>query len=222
MSPKTLQQDLFRYEKEARRRGAGRVCGIDEAGRGPLAGPVVASAVVLPEGFNHDTLTDSKKLTSRQRESIYEELMSYSGLEWGVGVVDAEEIDRINILQATWKAMVKAREALKNPPDWTLVDGLPVAVLGNRHTAIVKGDALSLSISAASVIAKVVRDRLMRQLDRHYPQYGFAKHKGYGTRAHMEALTRHGPCPAHRRSFEPVRRALRPAPLAAVQAELAI
>lgn len=187
-----------------------------------MAGPVVASAVVLPEGFNHDTLTDSKKLTSRQRESIYEELMSYSGLEWGVGVVDAEEIDRINILQATWKAMVKAREALKNPPDWTLVDGLPVAVLGNRHTAIVKGDALSLSISAASVIAKVVRDRLMRQLDRHYPQYGFAKHKGYGTRAHMEALTRHGPCPAHRRSFEPVRRALRPAPLAAVQAELAI
>jgi ribonuclease HII len=200
--------DLFRYEKEARLRGACRICGIDEAGRGPLAGPVVAAAVILPEGFTHPTLTDSKKLTPRQREKIYQELTAFPGLEWGLGMVDGDEIDRINILQATWKAMVAAREKLQPPPDWTLVDGLRVPPLGEKQTAIVKGDLLSLSVSAASVIAKVTRDHLMEQLDRHYPAYGFARHKGYGTQAHLQALMEHGPCPAHRRSFEPVRLAV--------------
>lgn len=200
--------DLLHYEDEAKRRGARRVCGIDEAGRGPLAGPVVAAAVVLPEGFRHPTLTDSKKLTPRQREKIHQELTTQPGIEWAFALVDSDEIDRINILQATWKAMVAARDQLPAPPDWTLVDGLPVPPLGEKQTAIVKGDCLSLSISAASVIAKVTRDHLMVQLDRHYPAYGFARHKGYGTPAHLQALMEHGPCPAHRRSFEPVRVAI--------------
>ncbi len=200
--------DRLHFERKTRARGWTRVCGIDEAGRGPLAGPVAAAAVILPADFQHATLTDSKKLTPRQRERIYAELTSDASIEWSVALVEAPEIDRINILQATWQAMSKAREGLRSPPDWTLVDGLRVPLLGAEQTAIVGGDALSLSIAAASVIAKVTRDRLMKEMDERYPGYGFGRHKGYGTAAHLEALRRMGPCPIHRVSFEPVRLAL--------------
>jgi len=201
----TMRSHLLRYEREAWMRGVRRICGVDEAGRGPLAGPVVAAAVILPADFEHPKLTDSKKLTPRQRETIYEELVANKALEWGVAFVHAREIDRINILQATWKAMVDARAALRAPPDWTLVDGLRVPPLGECQTALVGGDSLSFSIAAASVIAKVTRDRWMLQLAEQYPRYGFARHKGYGTVAHLRALSEFGPCAEHRRSFEPVR-----------------
>jgi len=203
----TVRADLLRYEREAWARGARRVCGIDEVGRGPLAGPVVAAAVVLPEGFEHSRLTDSKKLTPRQREKIHEELVALQTLQWSVAFVDAREIDRVNILRATWKAMAAARAGLRDPPDWTLVDGLRVPPLGECQTAIVGGDALSFSIAAASVIAKVTRDRYMTELDKQHPRYGFTRHKGYGTTAHLQALLQFGPCPEHRRSFAPVHRA---------------
>ncbi|MBI4026116.1 MAG: ribonuclease HII [Verrucomicrobia bacterium] len=197
--------DLFHFEREAWARGVVCVCGIDEAGRGPLAGPVVAAAVVLPRDFRHPELTDSKQLTARQRENIYAELTGHPEIQWHAAFVDAGEIDRINILQATWRAMTAARDGLRPPPDWTLVDGLPVPPLGATQTAIVKGDARSFSIAAASVIAKVARDCRMLEVDREYPGYGFARHKGYGTRQHLDALSRLGACPVHRRSFAPVR-----------------
>ncbi len=196
---------MLRFEREAWNRGAEKVCGIDEVGRGPLAGPVVACAVILPRDFKHASLTDSKKLSHQKREAIYAELTGNPDVLWSLASVDAVEIDRINILQATWKAMVAAREGLSHAPDWALVDGLRVPPLGEAQTPIVKGDSLSLTIAAASVIAKVTRDRWMCDLDRQHPGYGFAKHKGYGTRVHVEALEKLGPCPAHRRSFEPVR-----------------
>ncbi len=185
-------------------RGFARVCGIDEAGRGPLAGPVVAAAVILPPTFSHPFLTDSKKLSAARRTEAFARLTRDPEVAWGVGRVEAEEIDRRNILRATWMAMVAARAALAPPPDWTLVDGRSVPPLGDACTPMVGGDARSLSIAAASVIAKVTRDRLMKELDRAYPVYGFARHKGYGTTAHLDALRTHGPCAAHRRSFLPV------------------
>jgi ribonuclease HII len=203
-----VARDLLRFEREARKQGAARICGIDEVGCGPLAGPVVAAAVVLPEDFRHKVLNDSKQLTELQRESLFQELTSNSGVQWAVTFIEVEEIDRINIRQAAWRAMVLSRDQLNPAPDWTLVDGLRVSVLGIKQTAIVKGDAKSLSIAAASVIAKVLRDRKMVELDRTYPGYGFADHKGYSTRVHLEALSKLGPCPIHRRSFEPVRLAL--------------
>jgi len=201
--------DLLSFEREAWSRGAVRVCGIDEAGRGPLAGPVVASAVILPRDFHHLKLTDSKKLTPRKREEIHEELTRNRDIHWTVASVDAQEIDRINILKATWKAMAKARATLQPEPDWTLVDGLRVPPLGEAQIFIIEGDARSFSIAAASVIAKVTRDRWMNQMDEQYPGYGFARHKGYGTKFHLEALKKLGPCPIHRHSFEPVRLAAR-------------
>ena len=199
------KKDLLFFEKEAWSRGAVRVCGIDEVGRGPLAGPVVACAVILPPKFKHRKLTDSKKLTELQREKIYEELTNHPEVIWNLASIDPEEIDRINILQATWKASVLAREGLKQASDWSLVDGLKIPALGDAQTAIIDGDTRSLSIAAASVIAKVTRDRWMSELDQKYPGYGFAKHKGYGTSLHMRALMKWGPSPIHRRSFEPVR-----------------
>ena len=208
MTPRGAR-DLLRFERKAWSRGATRVCGIDEAGRGPLAGPVVAAAVVLPPAFSHPSLTDSKQLGSQKRQEIYDQLIRHPGMDWAVAMVEVGEIDRLNILKATWKAMAEARRALHREPDWTLVDGLRVPPLGNNQTPIVQGDALSLSIAAASVIAKVTRDQWMVRLDRDYPGYGFARHKGYGTVFHLRALRRLGPCPVHRRSFAPVRQAAR-------------
>ncbi len=184
--------------------------GIDEAGRGPLAGPVVAAAVVLPEGFSHQHLHDSKKLSPGRRESIYQDLTANEPVLWAVAVVDSAEIDRLNILRATHAAMRRAVLALSQKPDYALIDGLPVNPFPIPHTAIVEGDGASLSIAAASVIAKVTRDRLMVEMDQRYPVYGFARHKGYATSHHLATLARHGPCPIHRYTFRPVGQPLFP------------
>ena len=194
----------FRYEKKLRSIGVAQIAGIDEAGRGALAGPVVAAAVVLPEKFRHRRLNDSKQLAPELREQIYSELVSDPQVRWTVGIVDSVEIDRINILRASHRAMRLAVEALIEPPDHVLIDGLPVIPFPLPQTAIIEGDCISLSIAAASVIAKVTRDRMMRDFCAHFPQYCFGQHKGYGTELHLLKLYEFGPCPIHRRSFEPV------------------
>jgi ribonuclease HII len=194
----------FRYEKKLRAIGVAHIAGIDEAGRGALAGPVVAAAVVLPEKFRHRRLNDSKQLAPELREQIYSELVSDPQVRWTVGIVDSVEIDRINILRASHRAMRLAVEALIEPPDHVLIDGLPVIPFPLPQTAIIEGDCISLSIAAASVIAKVTRDRMMRDFCAHFPQYCFGQHKGYGTELHLLKLHEFGPCPIHRRSFEPV------------------
>ncbi|MBU3665952.1 MAG: ribonuclease HII [Chthoniobacterales bacterium] len=198
--------DLSR-ERLLQARGFATVAGVDEAGRGPLAGSVVAAAVVLPGDFALDGLTDSKKLSPPKREKLFTAITATVEVAWAVGEASAAEIDDLNILRATHLAMARAVDALPRKPDHALVDGLPVRGLPVEHTALVGGDSLSLSIAAASIIAKVTRDRAMELLDAQFPQYGFARHKGYGVREHLEALREHGPCPAHRRSFAPVARA---------------
>lgn len=194
----------FKHERALRRTGLEIIAGIDEAGRGPLAGPVVAAAVILPQRFRHKTLTDSKMLTPRQRDRIHGELTGNPNVCWSVAVVLHDEIDRINILRATHQAMRRAAQSLAKTPQHVLIDGLPVRPFPIPQTALVKGDALSLSIAAASVIAKVTRDRIMREMDALYPDYGFAQHKGYCTELHLERLQTHGPCPIHRKTFLPV------------------
>jgi ribonuclease HII len=194
----------FAFEDDLATRGFARVAGVDEAGRGPLAGPVAAAAVILPAAFACPLLDDSKKLTKRRREILYHEITGNPAVVWAVALVGPEEIDAINILRATHKAMALALASLSEKPDIALVDGLPVKGLPVPHEALVKGDALSLSIAAASVIAKVTRDRFMEKLGSDFPAYGFARHHGYGTREHLEALRKHGPCRHHRRSFQPV------------------
>src|SRR5947199_10327396 len=194
----------FRYEKKLRITGISRIAGIDEAGRGALAGPVFAAAVVLPEKFRHRRLNDSKQLAPELREEIYCELVANPEIRWTVGIVDSVEIDRINILRASHKAMRFAVEALLEQPSHVLIDGLPVIPFPLPQTAIVDGDCISLSIAAASVIAKVTRDRMMRDFCVQFPQYSFSQHKGYGTELHLLKLHEFGPCPIHRRSFEPV------------------
>lgn len=196
------------FEIAARQRGFRFVAGIDEAGRGPLAGPVSAAAVILPAGFRLEGLNDSKKLTEKARESIFTQISDSSEVRWGHSFAEAEEIDEINILQATHAAMARAVGKLAEA-DYALIDGRPVKDFPLPSEGIVKGDAKSLSIAAASVIAKVMRDRLMKEWDAKYPEYGFARHKGYGTKVHLEALRAHGPCPLHRRSFAPVVEAAR-------------
>ena len=206
---------MLQFERQAWEQGVVRLAGVDEAGRGPLAGPVVAAAVVFERAFleaeQHGLLRDvddSKTLSESQRDALYALLTERCPLVMGVGLADVAEIDSLNILRATHLAMARALNALPALPERALVDGLPVSGLPCPSQAIVDGDARSLIIAAASIIAKVTRDRLMRELDRQYPVYGFAQHKGYGTRAHMQALLQHGPCLAHRRSFRPVRDAL--------------
>jgi ribonuclease HII len=194
----------FRYEKKLRANGAARIAGIDEAGRGALAGPVVAAAVVLPEKFRHRRLNDSKQLAPELREEIYCELSNDPQISWTVGIIDSIEIDRINILRATHNAMRAAIAALSIPPDHVLIDGLPVIPFPFPQTAVIDGDCLSLSIAAASVIAKVTRDRMMRDFCARFPEYCFSQHKGYCTELHLLKLHEFGPCPIHRRSFEPV------------------
>ncbi len=192
------------HEEAMWREGLRCVAGLDEAGRGPLAGPVVAAAVVLPQGFVLPGLDDSKKLRPEQRQGLYEALVSDSRVAWGCGQAAVEEIDRLNILRASWLAMERALEGLPRSPDCVLVDGLAVPVLRYRQWALVGGDGISLSIAAASVIAKVARDEIMIELSRRHPGYGFEWHKGYGTKKHLACLARLGPCAVHRRSFRPV------------------
>ncbi len=193
------------HERQLREAGeATIIAGVDEAGRGPLAGPVVAAAVVLPEEFDHPVLNDSKKLSAKVRDTLYDELTAWPGLLWACAVVEAEEIDRINILRATHEAMRRAVAALPVAVGHVLIDGLPVRPFPLPQTALVGGDALSFSIAAASIFAKVTRDRIMAQMDLCYPGYEFARHKGYGTALHLERLRLHGPSPIHRRTFLPV------------------
>ena len=196
-------------EHELRLTGSGYsiIAGIDEAGRGPLAGSLYASAVVLPAGYIAQGINDSKKLTPRVRERLHQQLTSEPDVLWAVAKKTASEIDLLNILRATHAAMRAAWELLKPRPDHVLIDGLPVPQFPCPQTALVGGDAISLSIAAASIIAKVERDLEMEEMDRLYPEYGFAKHKGYPTAEHFAKLRLHGPCPIHRRSFAPVAQA---------------
>jgi len=194
------------YEQAKRKEGYQLVAGIDEAGRGPLAGPVSAAAVILPDGFSHTLLDDSKKLTEKRREIIYEEITNRDDIVWGMSMGDREEIDSINILKSTHAAMARAARKLKQLPDYCLIDGLSVPNFPIASEGIVKGDTKSLSIAAASIIAKVSRDRIMLKYAEQYPEYGFERHKGYGTSLHLEALKKHGPCAIHRQTFAPVAR----------------
>ena len=204
--------DRFEFERPLWLRGVARVAGVDEAGRGPLAGAVVAAAAILPPrwaetGLPADLagLNDSKQLTEAQREKYFEFITACGEIEFGIAEVAAAVIDQINILQATHRAMNDALAKLSPLPPHALVDGRPVKTLRVPQTAIVKGDARSYSIAAASVLAKVTRDRQLLAYDRQYPGYGFAKHKGYGTADHLAAIAKLGPCPIHRKSFAPLK-----------------
>jgi ribonuclease HII len=192
------------HENMLRTAGYRVVAGIDEAGRGPLAGPVCVAAVVLPDDFTHAVLNDSKQLSEVKRERLYEEITADPRIRWHCVSVEPEEIDRINILQATWEGMRRAALALQPVPDAVLIDGKPVKRYPLHQVALVKGDSLSYSIAAASIIAKVTRDRLMVAMARQFPAYGFEIHKGHPTPGHLAALKQLGPCPQHRRSFGPV------------------
>lgn len=196
---------LLKYEREARKQGFLRVAGIDEAGRGPLAGPVVAAACVIPYGVFFPDVDDSKKLPSSLREEIFHRLTEDPSISYAVSIVDHETVDKINIAQAAKLAMLNACKGLALQPDLLLVDGVALPHPTIPHWKIIHGDALSHSIAAASILAKVVRDRIMEELDARFPQYGFKHHKGYGTKEHLEALKRHGPCEIHRRTYSPVR-----------------
>ena len=191
-------EEMRSYEHRYERYGY--VCGIDEAGRGPLAGPVVAGAVILPEDCEILWLNDSKQLSEKKREALYDEIME-KAVAVGLGVVSQERIDEINILQATYEAMREAVGKLDPQPEILLNDAVTIPGLSQRQIPIIKGDAKSQSIAAASVVAKVTRDHMMIALDEAYPQYGFASNKGYGSAAHMAALREYGPCPLHRRTF---------------------
>ena len=192
------------YESALRARGLTRVAGVDEAGRGPLAGPVSAAAVILPAGWRCPGLDDSKKLTAVKRERLFEVITSDRSVVWAQAFAEPDEIDRINILRATHAAMARAVKGLAMEVEHCLIDGLRVRDFPWPHDGIVKGDGKSLSIAAASIIAKVARDRVMLGFAREFPGYGFERHMGYGTKMHLEALRLHGPCRIHRRSFQPV------------------
>ena len=199
-----MKPDLLALEKEARSNGFQIIAGIDEAGRGPLAGPVVSAAVILPRDFESTDITDSKKLTPRQRDILFDTIYEQAaGI--GIGIVDAVEIDRINILQATRLSMAIAAGNLRPAADYLLIDGNQTISSAIDQKALPKGDSRSLSISAASIVAKVTRDRLMMRYHEEYPEFGFDRHKGYPTAAHKAAILSHGPCPIHRRSFRGVR-----------------
>lgn len=192
---------LKEYENKLHETGLINIAGIDEAGRGPLAGPVVVGiAIMKPDSFI-EGVNDSKKISETKREKLYEQITN-EAIDWSVGIVSEKEIDELNILNATKKALTMALEALKIKPDRILVDALEhIDTKGIPYTSIIKGDAKIYSISASSIIAKVTRDRIMRQYDEVYPEYGFVKHKGYGTAVHIEAIKKYGPCAIHRKSF---------------------
>lgn len=195
---------MVRYERHAYQQGATAVAGLDEAGRGCLAGPVVAAAVVLPRDWRHAEINDSKQLTAHQRDRLFAVIHEHA-LSIGVGIASVEVVDRLNILQATHVAMKEAVSNLSISPDFLLLDAVQLSNMPMPQHSIIKGDALSLSIAAASIIAKVTRDRMMVEYDRQYPAYGFAVHKGYGTQQHRSAIKQYGPCPIHRRTFRGVK-----------------
>ena len=212
MAKKISRPRRFRYECALADQGVALIAGVDEAGRGPLAGPVFAAAVIFPLEWICGEMpkplrpiNDSKQLTAEEREILFAEITSRPHIRFGIAQVDVEMIDQINILQATHRAMNAALAQLQPPPQHVLVDGLRVASMQLPHTALVGGDGLSYSIGAASILAKVSRDRVMIELDQHYPAYGFAEHKGYATPEHLAAIKAHGACPIHRQTFSPFR-----------------
>ena len=199
-----MASDLLVFEQSARQNGFTVIAGVDEAGRGPLAGPVVAAAVILPEGFHSSEITDSKALSEKKREALFAVIYRHAAAI-GIGIVDAVEIDRVNILRASLRAMAFAVANLRPAPDYLLIDGNCRVLCEAHQEAIPKGDARSLSIAAASIVAKVTRDRFMARYHEEYPVFGFDRHKGYPTAAHKAAIRSHGPCPIHRLTFRGVR-----------------
>lgn len=195
--------DVFKYDESIRKDGLAVIAGVDEAGRGPLAGPVVASAVILPKDLKIAGIRDSKKIPEKEREELFWAVL-LNAVDIGIGIVDSKEIDRINILKATKLAMHNAIMGLTNKPDIILIDALNISSIRIKQLSIIKGDAKSASIAAASIIAKVVRDGIMLRSHFIYPQYDFDKHKGYATKAHIDKIREYGPCPIHRKSFQKV------------------
>ena len=192
--------DLWEIEGQYHKQGVELICGVDEAGRGPLAGPVYAAAVILPFGLTIPGLNDSKKLTDKKRRELFP-VICEKAVAYGIGFADAREVDEINILQATFLAMERALQALPIRPELALIDGNRARDFGIPAETVIKGDSRSANIAAASILAKVSRDRVMEELAESYPQYGFEIHKGYGTKRHYEALREFGPCPIHRSTF---------------------
>ncbi len=206
------RRNRLAFERQLWEQGLSCVAGVDEAGCGPLAGPVVAAAVMFPSGWRQQGLwaglrglNDSKQLTPEERERYFSAITSHPEIRYAIAEADVETIDRLNIRQADWRAMSLALDRLEPRPQHALIDGLRIRWLTYAHTALVAGDCRSYSIAAASVLAKVTRDRMMTEYDRLYPAYGFAAHKGYGTPQHLAAIIEHGPCPIHRRTFAPFR-----------------
>ncbi|MEW6068135.1 MAG: ribonuclease HII [Nitrospirota bacterium] len=195
--------DLYKYDESLREKGFLRIAGIDEAGRGTLAGPVVAAAVVLKEDARIDGLRDSKKVPEKERESLFHEIQN-SSVDIGIGIVGHEDIDRLNILRATRLAMRIAIENLSEPPDIIIIDALSLPSISTKQLSPVKAEDISASVAAASIIAKVTRDKIMLDYHQQYPDYNFKRHKGYSTREHLDMLRNHGPCPIHRKSFHGV------------------
>lgn len=203
MKEKELERlmNLKQMEKELREKGFNTICGIDEAGRGPLAGPVVVASVIMPADSMIEGVNDSKKVSEKKREKLYD-LILEEAISYGVGIIGQEEIDDINILNATKKGLTMSLQELTVKPDLIAVDALThIDTLGIPYESIIKGDAKCYSIAAASIIAKVTRDRIMREWDKIYPEYGFEQHKGYGTAKHIATIKEKGPCPIHRKSF---------------------
>lgn len=196
-------QERLKYENEARAAGYSRILGVDEAGRGPMAGPLVVGGVIFPEDFYDERINDSKKLTEKKREALYD-LIIENALAYQIEVLSVEEVDTLNVYEASRTGMKRIVESLE--PDFTLSDAMPLGDI--PHLSIIKGDAKSLSIGAASILAKVTRDRIMKEYGKQYPEYGFEKHKGYVTKAHKEALEEYGVTPIHRKSFAPVQKVL--------------
>lgn len=198
---------MLEYETSLYNEGKTLICGVDEVGRGPLIGPVVAAAVILPQNYYHEDIKDSKKLTEKKREKLYD-IIKENAISIGIGIVDEKVIDEINIYEATKIAMKKAIEDLSVKPEHILIDAMKLE-LNIPSTSIIKGDALSESIAAASIIAKVTRDRMMSEMDKKYPMYDLSNNKGYGTKKHIEALKQYGPCSHHRKTFAPVKDMIR-------------
>lgn len=195
--------DLYKFEEELYDVGAHNICGVDEAGRGPLAGPVVVAACILPPFLRIEGINDSKQLSKKKREELYKTIVK-NALAYNIVFVSADEVDELNIYQATKKGMLEAIRGLEIKPDHCLIDAMPLGELEIPHTSIIHGDARCASVAAASILAKVTRDNYMEKMDIKYPNYGFKKHKGYGTKAHLEAIEKYGPCKIHRKTYSPI------------------
>lgn len=195
--------ERLQYENEAYQKGYHYIIGLDEAGRGPMAGPLVVGGVIFPKGFYDERINDSKKLTEKKREALYDFIIE-KALAYDIEVISVEEVDKLNVYEASRTGMRRIIERIGVKPDFALTDAMPLGEDAINHLSIIKGDAKSMSIGGASILAKVTRDRIMKEYAKIYPEYGFEKHKGYVTKAHKEALAKYGICPIHRRSFKPV------------------